>query len=335
MKKYITVGIALFLAGIGIMLAALLASDFDFETLSTEKYEEVTHTVEGEFEHIFITTQIHNIALAPSNDGVCRVVGDESENIKIKIECDGESLVIKTEDSRKWYHFIGINLGGADLTLYLPDSIYFSLTAASDTGHINIPEDFSFTRAAAATATGAIVFRAGAESDLDLQSDTGSISASKLDLSKISAETATGKITLENIKAENGVRVESDTGRIELHEIECNSLNVQVSTSAVVLESISVNADIRVTSDTGKVTLTRCISMDMHIETATGDVILDGSDAETITIKTDTGDVEGSLLTAKIFETDTDTGKVNVPKSAEGGRCKIRTATGDIEITVE
>ncbi len=338
MKKSTTaliVAVCLIVAGIAIALAAFSMAGFEFDNLSTDSYVEVEHAVEGDFEHIFIATQVHNIELYLAEDGVCKVVGDESDSIRIKVECDGTSLVIKTEDTRKWYNFIGLSFGEPSLRLYLTESAFTSLTAASDTGHINVPEDFFFTRSSVATHTGAIVFRARIEEMLDMSSDTGSISASKQELSKLEAEASTGKITLENIKAENGVRVKTSTGKIELHEIECNSLNAQLSTGSVTLKNIRAEADIRVTTSTGKVALVNCISMDMHIVTSTGDVIFDGSDAESITVKTDTGDVEGSILTPKIFTTETDTGKVRVPQSANGGRCKIKTDTGDIIITIE
>ena len=73
----------------------------------------------------------------------------------------------------------------------------------------------------------------------------------------------------------------------------------------------------------------------MNIDTDTGDVKLDACDANSIDIETDTGDVMGSLITPKIFDTDTDTGRVSVPQSSEGGFCKIRTDTGDINIEIE
>jgi len=41
------------------------------------------------------------------------------------------------------------------------------------------------------------------------------------------------------------------------------------------------------------------------------------------------------LLTDKVFITKTDTGSINVPDSITGGRCEIKTDTGDIKITVK
>lgn len=42
----------------------------------------------------------------------------------------------------------------------------------------------------------------------------------------------------------------------------------------------------------------------------------------------------GSLLTGKVFAAETATGSVELPHTAEGGRCEIKIATGDIRITI-
>jgi hypothetical protein len=44
--------------------------------------------------------------------------------------------------------------------------------------------------------------------------------------------------------------------------------------------------------------------------------------------------VKGSLLTDKIFFAKSETGRVIVPESMTGGRCEIKSDTGDIKITV-
>lgn len=67
---------------------------------------------------------------------------------------------------------------------------------------------------------------------------------------------------------------------------------------------------------------------------STGYVRFDKCGAAELYVETDTGDVTGSLLSDKVFITDTDAGDVDVPKTASGGRCEIRTDTGDIKIEV-
>ena len=72
----------------------------------------------------------------------------------------------------------------------------------------------------------------------------------------------------------------------------------------------------------------------MNIERSTGDVKFDKCDASEIEVKTDTGNVKGTLRSDKIFITRSDTGKINVPETLTGGKCKITTDTGDIKISI-
>ena len=74
--------------------------------------------------------------------------------------------------------------------------------------------------------------------------------------------------------------------------------------------------------------------LEIALVVRTGNVNFDGSDAAEIFVKTSTGKVTGNFLTDKVFITQTDTGTVAVPKTVTGGRCKIATDTGDIEIKI-
>ena len=96
-----------------------------------------------------------------------------------------------------------------------------------------------------------------------------------------------------------------------------------------------VEKDIFIERGTGDVTLTSTLAGAFDIETSTGDVKLNLSDAEEIDIETDTGRVEGSLLTEKVFITESSSGSIKVPHTTSGGTCKIRTSTGNINITID
>ena len=72
----------------------------------------------------------------------------------------------------------------------------------------------------------------------------------------------------------------------------------------------------------------------IDITRTTGDVTFDRCDAAEITVSVSTGDVTGTLLTPKIFQAHSNTGKINVPEYWEGGKCKITTTTGKIEISI-
>ena len=102
---------------------------------------------------------------------------------------------------------------------------------------------------------------------------------------------------------------------VYLPEKAYNSLDINASTSDILIKNFAANT--------------------VKIKTSTGDIEFKGADAEELDIKTNTGDVFGTLLSDKTFVTETNTGTVKVPKSTSGGKCKIKTNTGDIKITIE
>lgn len=114
----------------------------------------------------------------------------------------------------------------------------------------------------------------------------------------------------------NDLSVKTVSGNIELANIEC-----QNATAA---------------STSGEIVFSKVIAQEnMHIESVSGDVDLLKCDADSLWIKTTSGDVSGTLLTEKKFITDTVSGDIDVPKSTFGGKCEIKTTSGDIEFTVD
>lgn len=72
----------------------------------------------------------------------------------------------------------------------------------------------------------------------------------------------------------------------------------------------------------------------LSIERSTGNVTFENVDAAEMNVKTGTGDVKGSLRSEKIFLVETDTGKTDVSKTVNGGKCEIKTNTGNVQITI-
>ncbi|MBQ2240983.1 MAG: DUF4097 family beta strand repeat protein [Clostridia bacterium] len=338
MKKNIVavlVAILLLIAGIAITGAAFIMTDFNLEGFATESFEESTYTIEGTFNHVLIATQEHDLTILPSENGECQIVCDESKAQTIEYAIDSDVLVIKIVDNRKWFDHIGIFSGEVSMTLYLPESHYTSLTAATDTGDITVSDGLSFTGSSVATSTGDIKFLAKIDGELGIASSTGDITVLDQVLTSLEASVSTGEIFIENVKASDDITLESSTGRTELHSVEAGKITSKGSTGDILLKNVYVEKDIIIKRSTGDVTLTSTLAGAFEIETSTGDIKLNLSDAEEIDINTDTGRVEGTLLTEKIFITESSSGSIKVPHTTSGGTCKIRTDTGDITITIE
>ena len=338
MKKNIVliiVAICLIIAGAALVGAALVAADFSLSGLASEKFEEVTHTVNGDFEHIMISTDIHNVTLAPSTDSVCRIVGSESDALAIEAEIEDNILVVKIKDDRKWYDHIGIYTDEADMTLYLPKSIYTSLTVATLTGDVLILEDFTFDGAAIAASTADISVFAKIEGELALACSTGDITVSGVNPTKLDASVSTGDIHIENVTTEGKITLECSSGEVELHGVEAGEIVSKGTTSDILLKNVIVENEINIKRSTGDVTLTSTLSGSLVIETSSGDVELNLSDAESIDIKTSTGKVDAILLSDKIFKCSSSSGSIRIPDTHSGGVCKVTTSTGNIHITID
>lgn len=89
-------------------------------------------------------------------------------------------------------------------------------------------------------------------------------------------------------------------------------------------------------STSGRVTLSGVTATKaIQIETVSGNIKLEGCDADSLWLKSTSGNVSGTLLTKKKFLTNTTSGRVNVPASTSGGKCEIKTTSGNIQFEIE
>ena len=150
----------------------------------------------------------------------------------------------------------------------------------------------------------------GAYAELGIKTDTGDVEIpADFSFDRVTVKGDTADVTCL-ASAKDGVAIALTTGAIHIAGIHTGALELETTTT---LDNV-------VAADT------------INIERDTGDVEFRAGDAGAIFVKTSTGDVTGTLRSEKVFLTETQTGKVEVPKSINGGRCEIRTDTGDIKI---
>ena len=150
---------------------------------------------------------------------------------------------------------------------------------------------------------------------LNIKSNTSDININnKFSFSNVKINNSTGDISVKDIIVTDTLDIKNSTGNIKIRDVNCNRLNIKTST--------------------GDTYLTNSIAIsEFSLVSTTGDVNLDGFDSNSIDIIVSTGDIRGTLLTSKIFIVKSKTGNVNVPESLTGGKCKIETSTGNINIS--
>ena len=312
---WIIAAISLILIGCFLFGGVMSMLNWDFSKLSTVKYREKEHEIRENFENISIVADTDRITFVPSQDGKVRVVCYEQENMVHTVTVSDGTLTIDIEDSRRWYEYIGIHFGSPKITVYLPGGTYGTFTLKSDTGDVELPADFAFESISLSVSTADVKCLASATGEVRIRTSTGSIVVEKLSASTLDLSVSTGRVTVTDVTCQGELSVTVSTGKATLKNVTCQSFVSEGNTGDLTLSRVAVREKLSVTRSTGNVKFDRC-------------------DAGQIFVQTDTGDVTGSLLTDKVFFAQTDTGRVDVPKTAAGGRCEITTDTGDIKITI-
>ena len=315
-KVWLITAAFLVLGGCSLFAGLMTALKWDFSKLSTVGYETNKYEIGEAFGNISFTDNTADIVFAMSEDGKCRVECYEEENAKHSVSVKDDTLVIKTVDTKSWYDYIGFYFGSPKITVYLPETEYGTLYVRGDIGNIEIPKNITFKSADISLSTGNVDFFAAAQESVKIKTSTGNICVKDTSAGALDLSVSTGTVTVSNLVCSGDITVGVSTGEAGLTDISCQNI---ISSGS-----------------TGRIALNRVIAENkLSVKRSTGDVIFNGCDAAELYVKTSTGNVSGSLLTDKVFITDTGTGSVDVPETAAGGKCEIRTATGDIKIKTE
>ena len=313
-KLWLLAAAGLVVLGMLGFVCVMAMNHWDFAQLG-RRYESDTIEVKEAFENIAIHTDTEDLLLMPAADGKCRVeFYDEGTKTHTAAVKDG-TLTIETADTRKWHERTWFGVGVPKITLYLPQAQYAALTVNERTGNIAIPGDFAFERVEITAGTGNVECLAGSAGLLRIETDTGDIRLEELSAGALELGVSTGRVDVRAVACSGDVGLTVSTGKSFLTDLKCGSFTSVGSTGDVTMENVTAKGLI-------------------SIERSTGDVRFAGCDAAELQIKTDTGDVSGSLRSEKVFIAQSDTGRIEVPETTSGGKCKITTETGDIAVTV-
>ncbi len=312
----IVAAVLIVLGGCLFVGARMAAGNWDFASLRNAKMETNTVEISDDFQSISIRSDTEDVVFVPSDDGSCRVAFTEWENEKHTASVQDGTLTIERIDSRAWYEHVRFSLADTKITVYLPQSSYASLLIEESTGDVELPGDFSFENIDVTLSTGDVRCFASSAGPLRIAASTGSIYAENLSAGELALSVSTGGVELRSVTCAGELSVGVSTGKTRLTDVSCGSFVSTGSTGDIRLENVLASGL-------------------LSIERSTGDVKFDGCDAGELYVKTDTGDVSGTLLSDKVFITQSDTGRVEVPETTSGGKCKVVTDTGDIRLSVQ
>lgn len=212
-KIWLIVAACLFVVGATLFVGALQSANWDFGVLSTHRLETNRHELTESFQNITISTVSADISVLPATDGKVTVVCTEWENQAHTVEVKDGTLTVKMEDSRKWYHHIGIHWGDPKITVYLPSGDYGNLKVNATTGDITI--------------------RNTDWANIDLSVTTGDIQMADIACTRFSVQAVTGDIRLKNVIATDSMTIDSTTGDVTFDDCDAPTITVDVTTGDV------------------------------------------------------------------------------------------------------
>ena len=330
------ISISCIAAGIVLAVAALAVVKFDFSKLSTVQYNTTTCRVEETFTKLDIQVPDCDIHLIPSEDGTCRIVSTESENVTQTIEVKNDTLVVRRTDDRRWYERIGMYWGNFSVTVYLPENVYDDLKAKSTSGNITIQKGLTFQNAEIVASSGDISFDGIVKSSLTAKTTSGNLSICNQTGGKLDIQSTSGNIMLNNINVDI-LDANSTSGNVVLQTVAINQEIFLKSVSGELTGENMSGKSLTAKTGSGNIKFTDVvIKGDMELEATSGDIRFTRNDAENIVIKTASGNINGSLLSNRLFHFHTVSGDVSVPDSVSSAkRCEASTTSGDIHITIE
>lgn len=370
MKKLLLIALLLlFFGGALFCFAVIVNGGFRFE----KGYREHTINLNEDFSSLSVDLNITDLQILPATDGKCSLVLYEKEKKPHIVRVENDTLLIHSPEKNFFDHIfplgsprITLYLAKAEYDALIIDSntgnitvdksfLFESTKIDMDTGNIRYAASTTGSTEIE-TDTGYIEISGITTQSIKLTTDTGNIQLKDTAAGgTIEIETDTGRIQLKNAIAAGAVEIKTDTGNTVLEAITAKSLRVEGDTAKHTLKDLNVENGISLKNSTGNIQIRNAKADTLSVSVSTGDVnITDGIfaealtarsssgdyifervDAPLITVQTSSGDVEGSLLTGKIFEAKSNSGSEHVPESsAEGGKCKITTSSGDIHITI-
>ena len=216
------------LIGSIIFLGVMTMLKWDFNKLSTVKYETNVYEINEKFNDISVNVKTANVTFSACNDSKISVECFEQKNVKHTVNVIDGKLVINAVDTRKWYEYIGFSFKTPKVTVYLPLSEYGMLNIKSNTGNIQMPKGLVFESIDVSLNTGKFLCETSAMKDVKIKSTTGDIYIKDLSANSLDLAVTTGDIVVQSVTCQSFAKIKVNTGDSKISDMKCESLQSEI-----------------------------------------------------------------------------------------------------------
>ena len=352
-KNAMRLPVILIVVGLVLLISALFQTKFDFTRFAEEEYEMKTQTILEPFDRILAETADLNVILTLAPDGVCVVEYPEGEKLRVTVKTENGALVVSQERLLRFpFNIMPTNTAAKSVQIRLSERAYSALSVKTGSGDISVSDAFSFQSAETRATSGNVSFAASA-AQTRLEATSGNISVCGGSIGRTAAETSSGDIRFENVRA-SSIRAECSSGRAYVLSSACEGdLEISASSGNIQMESAEIGGALTLESTSGEIELQRVQSKTLDFsstsgsvrardtfagdslygKTTSGSVSLTNCDAKTVSINCTSGSVHAEMATPKRVFWKSTSGSVSVPEDADGERMDVSTTSGNIRVT--
>ena len=252
-KIWLITATVLLIVGTTMLAVLILKYNWNFDKLSTKKYETNSYNINDEFNNISINTNDADITFALAKDGKCKVECYEETKAKHSVEVREDTLFVNMCNEKAWYDYIGIYFKSAKITVYLPETEYSSFV---------------------------------------IKGTTSDICIENIAMESLNVSVSTGDVTASDIICGGDITVGVSTGDLHLTNIVCKNVISQGSTGDILLKNVIASEKFSLKRSTGDIEFDGSDAAEIFAKTTTGDVTGSLLSEKVFTAQTGTGTVK-------------------------------------------
>ncbi len=339
-KITILIAVGLVVLGLGMVFVSVAAGGFDIRNVvKTRTYVEKTYEVTEDFENLQLDFSSNDLQVLPSENGKMKLVCYESDNITYDVKVENKTLVIEEKIDTTIGSIFNFEFNFEDQTnkLYLPKDQYKDFELNLNSGDFTSNESFTFRDVNLDVSSGDVYLSDLIARDLFVDCSSGDVGLSGVSVENLTANVSSGRIDIENTYVNKILKMKSSSGSASLIKTQCTEADIRVGSGSIEVADFTAADGFDIHVSSGSANLNNVVTDGFfRVKTGSGSIRLESCDGKEMNLETSSGSIEGSLKSGKIFTAKASAGDIVIPEDdPNGGKCNLKTDSGDIEITVE
>ena len=332
---------ALILSGLILGAIALGLTGFHPFRLGGSELEFGSQVILEPFDRLSLGVTACDVMILPTPDGQTRVEWLAKPDLLSQVRVENGTLVIleeTAEEADKWYERISFSSGDGPLVaVYLARPDLEALSVEGADGDVLI-QGLTVRGAAAIHIAGGDLTVEGMETfeAMDIRTTCGKVELDRVTAGSLTLKTTSGDMELRDCEAiwetDAALTVESSSGSLLLERVRTGDAQLHSVSGDITLRD-SATSTLVLGAASGDLLLEGVDLTNGTLYAGSGTITLDGLKAESVDISTTSGNVRGTLSGPMRYEIQTTSGRVDVPPSDHsGGRCRVLTTSGDVNL---